>query len=212
MNKVPDWIIKNVGALVLLCGLSVGGIYVNDAAVQQAQRDEYTKALVADQEASMAVKVAMQLGRYYESGGKHIGTPYVDRVGKGKPLTVCNGITGSDVIAGKWYTPADCYQMEKGRYLKHERLAKSAMNRWETYDPLAQSTFLDFIHNKGDTNFLGSTMLIKAKRGDLEGACRQNPRWVNGTVNNVKTALPGLVIRGNANDEICRLWRIQPTT
>ena len=57
---------------------------------------------------SAAVTLAMELGAYYESGGRHIGTPYIDKIGKGQPLTVCNGVTGSDVVAGRYYSPADC--------------------------------------------------------------------------------------------------------
>ena len=47
---------------------------------------------VATQEAkpSAAVTLAREIGLHYESSGRHIGTPYVDRLGRGQPLTVCS--------------------------------------------------------------------------------------------------------------------------
>lgn len=208
MSKVPTWIVKNVGALLILCGVGAGGVFVNDAATQQAQKNEYVQAVAYDPDTSMAVKLAMVLGSYYESSGKHIGTPYVDKLGKGQPLTVCNGITGAGVVAGKWYSPAECYRLEKGRYLYSERAAKRLFTYWYSYDDFAKATFIDFIHNKGEANLITSTLLRKANAGDLEGSCRENPRWNKGTVKGVQTVLPGLQLRGDANEEICRLWRM----
>lgn len=213
MSKVPTWLVKHVGALLILCGMGAGGVgmgtaYLNDSAIEQAQQNEYVQAVASDPDTSMSVKLAMVLGSYYESSGKHIGVPYIDKLGKGQPLTVCNGITGAGVIAGKWYSPAACYQLEKGRYLAAERAAKRLFVRWARYDDFAKATFIDFIHNKGEASLGSSTLLRKANVGDLEGACRENPRWNMGTVNGVKKVLPGLQLRGDANDEICRLWRI----
>ena len=93
MSKVPTWLVKHVGALLILCGVGAGGVgvgtvFTNDAATQQAQQNEYVQAVASDPDTSMAVKLAMVLGSYYESSGKHIGTPYIDRVGRGQPLTV----------------------------------------------------------------------------------------------------------------------------
>ena len=150
----------------------------------------------------------MVLGHFYESSGKHIGTPYIDKLGKGAPLTVCNGITGAGVIAGKWYSPGECYQLEKGRYLQSERAAQRLLAYWPSYDAFVQGTFIDFLHNKGEANFSTSTMRRKANAGDLVGACLENPRWNKGTVKGVSTVLPGLQGRGDSNDEICRVWRM----
>lgn len=211
MSKVPSWIAKSIGALLIVCGVGYGGMSVNDTVVQQYMRDEYILAVAHDADTGMAVKIAMILGRYYESSGKHIGTPYIDKLGKGEPLTVCGGITGKGVIAGKWYSPAECFALEKGRYIQAERDARKRFVHWDGYDDFAKATFIDFIHNKGVANLDGSTLLAKANRGDLEGACRENPRWNKGRVKNVLTVLPGLQLRGDANDEICRLWRM-PTT
>ena len=203
MNKVPQMLRASLGALALLTGL--GSTYlISDGVRQETQRNEYTQAVARDPDTSHAVKVAMVMGHYYESSNRHIGTPYVDKVGKGRPLTVCNGITGPGVIAGRYYTPDDCYRMERSRYVQAEAVAKRMLTKWDDMGPYAQATFVDFVWNKGEAAFSGSSMRRKANAGDLVGACRENPRWNRGTVNGVSTVLPGLVIRGESNDEICR--------
>lgn len=209
MSKVPKFLKSRLVALVVLTGMAGGGAYVASGDNEEAMRDEYVQAVAADQVTSDAVKVAMVLGQFYESSGKHIGKPYVDKLGKGQPLTVCNGITGKDVIAGKWYSPTDCYKLERGRYLQSEIEAAYLMKHWHSYDAFAQGSFLDFIHNKGAPAFSKSTMLRKANAGDLIGACMENPRWNKGTVNGVSTVLPGLQARGESNAEICSSFRVK---
>ena len=44
------------------------------------------------------VQLAAEIGAHYESSGRHIGKPYIDKLGKGQPLTVCNGVTGPEVF------------------------------------------------------------------------------------------------------------------
>lgn len=210
-SRVPAWLGARLVAVCLLAGLGGGGaIVATRTLTDDALRDQYVRAVAADEGTSPAVKIAMVMGSYYESSGKHIGTPYIDKLGKGQPLTVCNGITGAGVVAGKWYTPADCYQLELGRYELAERAASAQLTYWRDYDPFAQAVFIDFVHNKGSDALANSTMRRKANAGDLEGACRENPRWNKGTVKGVSTVLPGLQLRGNANDEICREWRLEP--
>ncbi len=206
-SKVPKWLGARLAALVIGAGLG-GGTYWATQATDDALRDEYVQAVAADPATSAGVKVAMVMGAYYESSGKHIGRPYVDKLGKGQPLTVCNGVTGTGVVAGRWYSPRDCYLLERGRYLQAEREAQKLLTYWRAYDPFTQGTFIDFVWNKGAPNLEASTMRRKANAGDLEGACRENPRWNRGTVRGVSTVLPGLQLRGDANDEICREWRV----
>ena len=208
-SKIPRFLAGRLAALVLTLGAG-GGAYLaaDQAAIEQGLADQYVQAVAADPDTRQGVKVAMVLGHFYESSGKHIGTPYLDKLGKGAPLTVCNGITGAGVIAGKWYSPGECYQLEKGRYLQSERAAQRLLAYWPSYDAFVQGTFIDFLHNKGEANFSTSTMRRKANAGDLVGACLENPRWNKGTVKGVSTVLPGLQGRGDSNDEICRVWRM----
>lgn len=207
MSKIPEPLRNGLLALMLL-GVGGGGGYVlgereEAAAIAQAERNEYIQAVAADPDTSEAVKVAMVMGSYYESSYRHIGTPYVDKVGKGQPLTVCNGITGPEVVAGRYYSPGDCYRLEKARYLKSEAAAKRLFQFWGSYTVWQQAVFIDFIHNKGEAALAGSSLLRKANAGDVVAACRENVRWNVGTVNGVKTILPGLKTRGDANGELC---------
>ncbi|MDH0900754.1 lysozyme [Comamonas aquatica] len=208
MQQSKKWIVGRLLALAMLTG-GGGAFYaqhqgeVARAEVQAAAADPYVQAVARDASTSDAVKIAMLMGHLYESSGKHVGTPYTDKLGRGQPLTVCNGITGAGVVAGKWYTPADCYELEKGRYLQAERAAKRLFAYWASYDAITQATFLDFIHNKGEGALAASTMLRKANAGDVQGACRENPKWNKGTVKGVLTVLPGLKDRADTNAGFC---------
>ena len=66
---------------------------------------------------SPAVVLAWEIGAHYESGGRHIGKPYVDKIGKGQPWTVCHGVTGKEVDPKRYYTPEDCRRLELPKYL-----------------------------------------------------------------------------------------------
>lgn len=209
-SKVPAWLAGRLAALVLLAGMGGGGMLVARHLEEPALDDLHVQAVAADAGTSDAVKVAMVLGSFYESSGRHIGMPYVDALGRGQPLTVCNGITGAGVTAGRWYGPADCYALERDRYLVAEGQAQRLLTHWESYDPFVQGQFIDFVHNKGASSLASSTMLRMANAGDLPGACRENLRWNRGTVRGVSTVLPGLQRRGEANSEICSDWRAGP--
>jgi len=206
MSRVPHAL--RAGLLALAVLLAGGGGYVvaerDQAAAQvMAEQSHYIQAVAADAGTSDAAKIAMVMGSYYESSYRHIGRPYFDQLGKGAPLTVCNGITGPAVVAERYYSPAECYGLEKSRYLASEAAAKRLFRFWAQYTALQQAVFIDFIHNKGEAALAGSTLLRKANAGDVLGACRENPRWNRGTVNGVSAVLPGLQRRGDANGEIC---------
>lgn len=204
MSKVPTFLAGRLLALAILTGAGGTAVFVaTDAATEAGLRDEYVQAVARDQAVSQAVKIAMVMGSFYESSGKHIGTPYVDKNGRGQPLTVCNGITGREVVAGRYYTPADCYAMERGRYLQAEREAQALLPRWSTYSDLTRATFIDFVWNKGSGALATSTMLRLANAGNLAAACEQMPRWNKGTVAGVLKVLGGLQLRGDANGELC---------
>ncbi len=180
-----------------------GGVYLVQQEQTSKAQTEYLQTVAADTSTSDAVKLAMVLGSYYESSYRHIGTPYIDRLGKGQPLTVCNGITGAGVVAGRYYTPADCYKLEVGRYKGAEAFLAKSVPTYSAADVLQQATFLDFVHNKGAGAFATSTMRRKLIAGDVVGACRENERWNRGTVKGVSVVLPGLKIRADANSDLC---------
>ena len=155
---------------------------------------------------SEAVLLAMDIGAYYESSGRHIGTPYVDKVGKGQPLTVCNGVTGPQVVAGRYYTKTDCMRLELPMYLAAEAAATRMFRHWGTYNVWVQASLIDMIYNLGEANVAGSTMRALANAGDLDGACAQMPKWVRGTVNGKSAVLAGLVDRRGTTSELCSSW------
>jgi lysozyme len=155
---------------------------------------------------SAEVLLAMEVGAFYESSGRHIGTPYVDRLGKGQPLTVCNGVTGPDVVAGRYYTQEDCKRIELPKYLEAERTAKARFTYWGAYNQWVRASFIDMLYNMGPASLDSSTLLANANAGNLIGACEQMPRWVLGTVNGQKTRLPGLVDRRATTRELCAEW------
>ena len=180
-----------------------GGVYLVQQEQTSKAQTEYLQTVAADTSTSDAIKLAMVLGSYYESSFRHIGTPYVDKLGKGQPLTVCNGITGNGVVAGRYYTPADCYRLEVGRYREAEAFLAKGVPTYSAANVLQQATFLDFIHNKGTGAFATSTMRRKLLAGDFIGACRENEKWTRGTVGVVKVVLPGLKLRGGVNSDLC---------
>ncbi len=155
---------------------------------------------------SAAVTLAMKIGAHYESSGRHIGTPYIDKIGKGQPLTVCNGVTGVGVVAGRYYTPADCQRLELPRYLDAEQQARNALRHWDNYNVWVQASFIDMVYNVGPSVLAGTTIARLPNAGDLLSACAQMPRWVRGTVAGKSTVLPGLVDRRDATRELCAEW------
>lgn len=161
---------------------------------------------VAVDQPSAEVQLAMEIGAHYESSGRHIGTPYVDKLGKGQPLTVCNGVTGPEVQAGKFYSKEDCKRLELPKYLAAERAAKRLFMHWAGYNVWVRASIIDMLYNLGEGALRGSTLLALANDGQLEAACAQMPRWVYGTVNGKKTQLPGLQDRRGTTAELCAQW------
>lgn len=203
--RVPEQLRAGIAALLVLTGTGTGTYMIVSQRSAELERHEYVQAVAADTTASLEVKIAMVMAAYYESSYRHIGTPYVDKLGKGQPLTVCAGITGAGVVAGRTYSPADCYRLERARYAGYERWLTNDLPMWQALPVFGRATVLDFVHNKGTGNFSTATMRRRLMAGDLVGACAENPKWNRGTINGVSTVLPGLLVRGDANAEIC-MW------
>lgn len=165
-----------------------------------------TAYIAAPKTPSPEVQLAMELGAHFESSGRHIGTPYIDRNGKGQPLTVCAGVTGSEVVAGRYYTPDDCKRLELQKYREAERLAIRAFSHWDDYNIWVRASFIDLAYNVPDALNRGTTLMRLANNNDLQAACMQMPRWVFGTVNGAKMRLTGLIYRRNTTRELCAEW------
>lgn len=187
MSKVPSALRNKLLSMVVGFAAAAGGYM----ALDQPSRE---------------VQLAMEIGAHYESSGRHIGTPYVDRLGKGQPLTVCNGVTGPEVIAGRYYSREDCKRLELPKYQASERAARRLFYRWADYNVWVRASFIDMIYNLGEGAVSGSTMRSLANAGNLNAACQQMPRWVRGTVNGQSVVLPGLIDRRGTSAELCAEW------
>ena len=201
-GRIPKPLQTALAAMMVSLGAG-GGVYLAEQERTSQLQTEYLKTVAADTSTSDAIKLAMVLGSYYESSFRHIGTPYIDKLGKGQPLTVCNGVTGAGVVAGRYYTPADCYKLEVGRYKEAEAFLSKSVPTYSAANVFQQAVGLDFIHNKGAGAFATSTYRRKWVAGDTVGACRENERWNRGTVRGVSVVLPGLKIRADANSDLC---------
>ncbi|WP_019573474.1 lysozyme [Curvibacter lanceolatus] len=129
--------------------------------------------------------------------------PYVDPAGI---LTVCEGITGPDVIPGKTYTDAECDRL-RGKHLAIAQAAvkqviKVPLNPWQ------QAALIDFTFNLGAERLAGSTMAKLFNQGNYTGGCYQLTQWVKARVKGRLVTLNGLVYRRDAELAVC-LGRIE---
>ena len=198
-QRIPKGLHTALLAMLVAIGAG-GGAYIGESSDALTP---YLQAAADDESTSDAIKVAIVLGSYFESGFRHIGKPYVDKLGKEQPLTVCNGLTGSWIDPSKYYSPQECYSKEIQYYKTAETQVSQFTHKWNDLTVLQQASILDFVHNKGIGAYSSSTMLKLLNQGKIQEACRQNERWVKGTVKGVSVVLPGLQVRANANSDLC---------
>lgn len=136
------------------------------------------------------VAAAAAIGAHYE--GMRTST-YHDVAGI---PTICYGHTHG-VHDGDTATPEQCHE-----WLQKEMADANAIVRRCIHVPLTMGqevAFTDAVYNAGSAIVCGSTLQRMANAGDLEGACRQLPRWVyaKGKV------IAGLVKRRHTEMQIC---------
>lgn len=113
--------------------------------------------------------------------------------------TACGGITGAKygITPGRRFTQAECVDITARAYLDHAL----AIQRCIPADlPLKMhASFIRFTVNLGGPRTCGSTMIAKANRGDLRGACAEIPKWkyAGGKV------FPGIVKRRTRERAMC---------
>lgn len=128
------------------------------------------------------------------------GTEYKPYRDIGGVWTVCEGITGADVIPGKTYTRAECDAL----LTKHlqpfarsvERSVKVPANAYQ------KAVLISFSYNVGVNAFEHSSVLRNLNAGHYQQACDGLRSWVY--VDRVK--IKGLVNRREVEREIC-LWK-----
>lgn len=107
--------------------------------------------------------------------GAHEGREYLAYRDLGGVPTVCDGITGPDVIAGKRYTDAECDALLDKHLTYHANAALACV-----HVPLTERETIVWVHfsyNVGPTAFCSSTAARLLNAGDHAGACNQIPRW-----------------------------------
>ena len=117
-------------------------------------------------------------------------------------LTVCYGST-TDVQKGVKYSLDEC----KARLDDDMRAAIAQVDACAPGLPVpVLAAFGDAVYNIGpkiacDTAHSTAARLLKA--GDIEGACRQLPRWDKASVGGVMVSLPGLTKRRAKEMDLC---------
>lgn len=126
----------------------------------------------------------------YFEGRELVG--YVDPVGI---PTICYGHTATAKV-GDTKSAEECE-----RLLQQDLgIALGAVDKaLPVLPPSTRAAFGSFTYNVGVGAFNGSTLLRKAKAGDLEGACEELPRWVYAG----GRKLNGLIRRRDAERELC---------
>lgn len=99
--------------------------------------------------------------------------PYYDQAGV---LTACKGITGPDVVKGRWYTPAECDALET-RYVDrmNARMGHCIGNGLNLKEWVAWG---HFTYNVGTPTFCNSTAAKLLREGKPFQACQQMKKWV----------------------------------
>lgn len=124
--------------------------------------------------------------------------PYRDAVGV---LTVCEGITGPEVVAGKKYTRAECDAMLS----KHMLIANGHVRECIPVRMLPQieAALTSLVFNVGPRSVCGSTIQRLALENDWPAACEAINEWkyAGGRV------LPGLVRRRAEEAHLCLTGR-----
>lgn len=118
-------------------------------------------------------------------------------------LTVCYGHTGPDVVKGKKYDVAQC------KALLEQDMAEAVDIVDRCVPGLPDGVLIAFgdaVFNLGGKiacNKNASTAARLLAAGDLEGACKQLPRWNKASVGGVMVALPGLTKRRLLEETVC---------
>lgn len=142
------------------------------------------KAIIAGTLATAASLVA-----YFEG---YEPDAYIDPVGI---PTICYGHTATAKI-GQTKTQAECDELLKGDL----GTAMTAVTRALPSAPEpTKAAFASFTYNVGVGAFNRSTLLRKAKDGDITGACNELLRWIYAGGRELK----GLVTRRKAERELC---------
>ena len=101
-------------------------------------------------------------------------TPYYDSIGV---LTVCQGITGPEVIKGKRYSMQECKTLKDNYIAKMSAKLSGCLNGAGLTDN-EWVAWGNFSYNVGAGAFCKSTAAKLIRAGNYYAACEQLPKWV----------------------------------
>ena len=129
---------------------------------------------------------------------------YADPIGV---PTACAGVTGQNIKIGQHFTVEQCEEMNSQAMANAARSVSRLVK--VGIDPYTEAALISFVYNVGEGAFSRSTLLRKLNSRDIEGACRQLPRWVYAD----GRKLAGLVSRRKEEMQMCLkgLARMQNT-
>lgn len=113
--------------------------------------------------------------------------------------TACAGVTGAKygVQSGKRFSQSECEAMTAKAMLDH---ALAIQHCTPAGLPLkTHAAFIRFTYNVGATKTCSSTLMKKARAGDLRGACAEIPKWKFAA----GREFPGLVKRRTRERALC---------
>lgn len=110
--------------------------------------------------------------------------------------TACRGTTGKDIVAGRYYTDAECDAMDEKSAVAHAQGVLRCTSKIKG-DQLVAATLLTY--NIGVGAYCGSTVARRFNAGDLKGGCDAFTMWVRAGGKVVQ----GLVNRRRYERAIC---------
>lgn len=143
-----------------------------------------------------AFAIALVLVQHFE------GTRYVPYRDSGGVLTVCEGITGKDVIEKKVYTRKECDELLK----KHMSIAKEAVDKLVKVklSDITLAALYSFTYNVGVDAFRESKLLKLINSNKKSEACEELKKW-----NKVKTfVIKGLMNRREIEEAVCKVDKV----
>lgn len=111
--------------------------------------------------------------------------------------TVCNGITGPDVIIGKVYTEVECKNLLQKHLIPYARSVERAVK--VPASEYQKAALISFSFNVGVNAFERSSLLRYLNSGESKKACDALRQWVYVD----KKKIPGLMNRREVEREIC---------
>jgi lysozyme len=154
-----------------------------------------------------------------KSDGHGNAVSYVDRLGKGQPVTMCFGQTGFikapnghliKVTLGLKFPIAHC------RKVLEENELGYAIPIWRVTPGIADyphtwSAAIDFVHNFNIRVYARSSIAREFNAGHWLAGCDRFLPYNKGTVRGRLVVLPGLDDRRHRNRAECRLDHLKPT-